>query len=311
MSLKSIWKSTVELSEKLEEVSDVFVYEKKWERQEIDNLPILDENNFKFYVWQTRNTNASQFYSEEFYIWALEKLLKNTPKNSIITIEVWADLKNILILWEEKEQNIASEQIWYIKWLIEKNFKKYEKRIQILNLKDNHKSLFQGLEKKPKIDKKDYINNLDNNFNSNDIYNLLYQALESENWTFKNSIKKLVPKSLKNINNSILYPLSEFAFRITDYINWVYIQWWERNQKKFDVIIQYIINWWYNDFSSIKKIHDFIKSKDLKNNFSSLHFNKEKAIKEREKKDFRKKLKNTIIKYWVVVSLIILWPTAW
>ena len=189
MSLKSIWKSTVELSEKLEEVSDVFVYEKKWERQEIDNLPILDENNFKFYVWQTRNTNASQFYSEEFYIWALEKLLKNTPKNSIITIEVWADLKNILILWEEKEQNIASEQIWYIKWLIEKNFKKYEKRIQILNLKDNHKSLFQGLEKKPKIDKKDYINNLDNNFNSNDIYNLLYQALESENWTFKNSIK--------------------------------------------------------------------------------------------------------------------------
>jgi len=312
--LKNTWKKIIYLAENLEKVSDVFLYLKNWEKKENNEIPELTEKNFKFYVWASREDEEKQFYSEEFYIESIKKFLKEIPKKSKITISIWADFKKFFNNNDIKNDNWMSstEQYWYIKWLINNNLKNYKKRIILESIWDNHKELFKKLWENIHIKPEDFLDNIPEKFNSLDIYNLLYQATKSENKAFFKTIAYTRPESNSIISKDLdsdknYYALAEIAFRITDYLNWIEFQWWERRQQQYDKIILDILSWWYNYYPEIKKVYDFIKNKKSKQNFNSLYFSKNKFEKEKA----RKKIRNFILKTILWVSLIIWWPVAW
>lgn len=313
-NFKWVWEYILSVGEQFRKTPGVFSYYKNWAEQDINSIPKLDENNFKFYVWQTLKFSDNQFYSDEFYIWAIENLLKNTSKDSIILIDVWAELKHIINDdWVSDENRMTTtEQVSYIRNIVKRYFPKDQNRIRINSISETHKELFAKL-----IESWVYWNNENtqlkiNNFNSLDIYNLLYEAIENDS-AFFTRIQSTRPTRLKEQDNenSKYYPLVEIAFRITDYINWVYIQWWERRQNIYDVIIRDILSGWYNHIDSIKKIYDFIKFNDIENGFDSIHFNKKKFEKEQERQKWLKKIRNYI--WWVslAISLILWWWVLW
>lgn len=308
------WETLSNAWERFRKIPGVFSYYKNWEESDINDIPELTSENFKFYVWQTLKFTKDQFYSEEFYVWAIENLLNNTGKTSVINIEVWAELKQILEpKWENSDIRMSTdEQIEYINYIINKYFKKEKKRINVTDLSDNHSELFYKLESDwVKCVLGDEKLNIDT-VNSLNIYNLLYKATESD-LKFFNRLKKTRPTWAKvdDDENWKYYSLAEIAFRLTDYIKWIYIQWWERRQNVYDVIIRDIITGWYNHIELLKQIYDLIESYNPNIDFESIHFNKKKYDKEQNRKEWVKKIKNYVWWLWLAVSLIVTWWIMW
>lgn len=309
-----IWEHITNMWELFRKTPGVISYYKNWDEQNINNLPNLAENNFKFYVWQTIRYSENQFYSPDFYIWAIDNLLKNTSINSKIIIEVWTELKHIINDDNVRDDNkmTTDEQIAFINNIIQNYFKNYSHRIIVNDLSKSHIELFTNLEKKGiKWDSNDIDLNI-STFNSNDLYNLLYQASLLDH-KFFNTVSKTRPSRLKESENESIkyYWLAEIAFRITDYIKWINIQWWERRQNIYDTIIRDIISWWYNKILPIKKIYDFMQDNHINKSFDTLHFNKKKFEKEQDRLNWIKKIKNYISWVSLAVSLVIGWWIWW
>lgn len=313
-NFKWVWEYILSVGEQFRKTPGVFSYYKNWVEQDINSIPKLDENNFKFYVWQTLKFSDNQFYSEDFYVWAIDSLLKNSSNDSIIVIEVWAELKHIMNDDNVDDENkmTTKEQIDYINHIIKKYFKIYSHRIKVNDISQIHKELFSKLRDwwKDWYVTKDELKI--NNFNSLDIYNFLYEATKDDE-KFFSSIQKTRPTRLKEKDdeNGKYYWLAEIAFRLTDYINWIYIHWWERRQNVYDVIIRDILSGWYNYVPSIKKVYDFIQKCNIECSFNSIHFNKKKFEKEQDRQKWIKKIRNYI--WWVslAVSLILAWWIWW
>ncbi len=299
-SFLKIWKSVLNLAEVIKKTPGILTYFINWEKKDLKDISKLNNKNFKFYVWETKKYEKDQFYSENFYIWAIANLIDLLENGWSLDIEVWADVSKIMNEnWEVSNSMTTQEQIEFIREIIRKNFKKFENKINIINTSKRHPELFQELEQ----NWLDWLNSDKNElelwekFKSLDIAKLLYGACK-ENEIFFNKIKWTRPEKIKenDLEKPKYYSIIEIAFRFTDYINWINIHGWERRQERYDVIIRWIINWDYNHIPTIKKIYNFLQTRQNLWTFGSLHFNK---------KIFEKELEETKkIKKWKIINLI-------
>lgn len=312
-SFSNFWKYVLNLAEVIKKTPGVLSYFVNWEKKDLNDIPELGSENFKFYVWETRAQEKNQFYSEDFYIWAIVNIIELLKKGWTLDIEVWADVSKIMN-WKSEDKNdmTTEEQIEFIRDIIRKKFKKYEKKINIIDTSKRHPELFSWLEKDWLDWLEDNLGEVElwDNFNSLDIAKLLYQGCK-EDEKFFNKIKWTRPEKVKENGweKSKYYSLVEIAFRLSDYINWINIHGWERRQEKYDIIIIAIINWNYNYIDSLKKIHDFIKSKQEIKIFNSLHFNRK--IFEKEWEEIKKVKGKKIINLIWMVSLSVWFILTW
>lgn len=313
-----IWENITNLGEKFRKIPWVISYYTNLKEQTINNIPELNESNFRFYVWRTLKSEKNQLYSQDFYVWAIENLLKNTSNNSIIHIEIWAELKNIINDDQvgESEKMSVSEQILYINNIIENNFSKNSDKIKVNDLSKSHSELFSYLKSSWVEVKSKEITLEKDNINSLEIYKLLFNAVNEDEVLFKN-VKATIPLRLRNestkqkwINNWNYYWLVEIAIRLTDYIKWIHIQWWENRQRKYDKIISDILSWNYNYIPTIINIYDFIKQNNINYSFDSIYLDKRKYEKELQRESWLKKIKNQIWAISLALSLAI-WSWIW
>ncbi len=290
----------------------------------------LENNDINLYFWMIYKKN-NQFYSEEFIISAIKNALENT--NWKVNIELWWELSKIMN--SEIQQWVKlydiEEQKKIVLDIINKNFNKIEqKRINLDVINNRHKELFEQLKKDSwfKIDDgnlEDIKNKEIWNITSFDIYKILFLESQKNNNLFKLSAdtKTTYIKEKRNERTSY-YALAEVAIRLKDLIDWKIIQWWENRQKRYDVIINKILNKEYK-FEKLEILYDILEKKDIIsfseenkkyiNNFKQFYVNK-KQLEEQEEnqeelKKINKKIRNLVLKTMLWVSLIIWWPIAW
>ncbi|MFA5916890.1 MAG: hypothetical protein WC850_01495 [Candidatus Gracilibacteria bacterium] len=307
-------KSVLNLAEVIKKTPGILSYFVAGEKKDLHNIPKLNNKNFKFYVGETKKYEKDQFYSEEFYIGAIANLIDLLEKDGTLDIEVGADVSKIMNENGEVTNSMTTqEQIEFIREIIRKNFKKFESKINLINTSKRHPELFNELEKKGLDGLESNIASLElgDNFKSLDIAKLLYKACKKDEKIF-NIIKGTRPEKVKESDSEKpkYYSLVEIAFRLTDYINGITIQGGERRQERYDIIIRAIINGDFNNIPSIKKIYDFLQTKQNLGIFDSLHFNKKAFEKELEKIGKIKRIGKLIGAISLAVSIILGLHTA-
>lgn len=314
-SFSKFWKSVLNLAEVIKKTPGILSYFVAWEKKDLKDIQKLNNKNFKFYVWETKKHEKDQFYSEEFYIWAIANLINLLEKGWILDIEVWADVSKIMNEnWDSENDMTTEEQIEFIREIIRKNFKKFENRINLINTSKRHPELFNELEQ----NWLDWLEwdivelELGDNFKSLDIAKLLYKACKKDE-KFFNIIKWTRPEKIKesNLEKPKYYSLVEIAFRLTDYINWINIHGGERRQERYDIIIRWIINWDYNHIPTIKKIYNFLQTSQNLWTFNSLHFSEKSYEKEQQRIEKIKNIRNVIWAVSLSVLLILWWVSVW
>ena len=279
---------------------------KKINKNEIEN------NEINLYFWELSEKNPI-FYTEEFIIWAIKNSLNSSNENINITLG-W-ELTQIMN-FEVKNNSIdINNQKKYLEKLIDENFLDEKNRIKIDLLKDNHLNLLNKLDiedwfKTDELNLKVLKNKKE--LSSLDIYNLLF--LESIN---NNKILKLSADTkttfLKEKRNerSSYYWLAEVAIRLKDLIDWREIQWWENRQKRYDVIINKILNKEFNS-EKLDILYKYLDSKKINSNkFKQIYIKKDELEKENKNKinlkNVKKKINTLILATFTSVSLTLWW----
>lgn len=306
------WKIKKHLPNVFFEIPGIVYYAKNWVQVDKNEINTIDFSKLKIYVGQTREDDDS-LYSNDFYIWLISSLKDLILKNWILNIEICSNVNTFTNPWNENEMT-ENEQVNYIKKIIDNNFPELKEKIKITKLSDNHKNLLDRFANEwlNIFDKNIDKINLENNIDSLELAKILYIA-SIENLDFQKRIYWTIPTRLKAVKHKKIryYSILEIAIRLTDYINWITIQGWERRQEIYDIIIRAIINWDYNHIPAIKKIYDFLKTKQNLWTFDSLHFNKKAFEKELERKEKVKKIRNVIWAVSLSVSLILWWIWTW
>ena len=281
---------------------------------EIINKSEIENNEINLYFWELSEKNPT-FYTEEFIIWAIKSSLNSSNENINITLG-WK-LKQIMNF--EISNNSTSididNQKKYLKKLINENFLDEKNRIKIDLLEDNHSSLLNKLDAEDwfKTDELD-LEALKNKeeLSSLDIYNLLFLESQQNEKLFK-LIVNTQTKHIKEKRNerSSYYWLAEVAIRLKDLIDWREIQWWENRQKRYDVIINQILNKEFN-FENLEILYKYLDNKKINSNkFKQIYIKKDELEKENRNtidlKNIKKKINTLIFTTFTSVSLILWW----
>jgi len=113
-----------------------------------------------------------------------------------------------------------------------------------------------------------------------------------------NDIEQTIPKNLRHETKSMYYPLAEIGLRLCDFHNWIVIQWGADRQKKYDLVIQNILDGYYDSLQELTN-----KLRKVKNTnhllLSSLYVNKKKT------KQFPKQLHKLLESYaWTSIDVL-------
>ena len=269
-----------------------------WERI---NIKEVENSNIYLYFWELNKTNKA-FYTKEFIIWTIRISLNSTDKNINITLG-WelSKIMNYEILDNSTSINI-NKQKEYLEKLIDENFSDEKNRIKIDLLDNNHSELLNKLNTENwfKTDKL-FLEELKKKkeLSSLDIYNLLFLESEKNKILFKLSANTQT-KYIKEKRNerSSYYWLAEVAIRLKDLLDWKNIQWWENRQKRYDIIINKILNKEF-DSETLDILYKYLDSKKIdSNNFKQIYIKKDELEKEDQNKEWlnkvNKKVRNLI-----------------
>lgn len=304
-----------QVSEILKKVPDILTFSFSWKKSA--NLPKISSINFKLYIWQIFE-DWRWLYDEEFIIWAIKTYLERLNDWEELVIES-ASIVSWLINWlrEEDSALTTDKQIKYLEEIIEKYFHKEKNKIKISKVEDTHIGLFKAIEENW-LDWLKWWDNvkLTKDFSSLDIAKVLFQAAQ-ENENFFNKLVSTIwekkQKTVKHDKNDLksYYALIEIAFRLTDFIKWISIHWWESRQREYDQIIIEILSWWFDHDTKLKAIKEFVLSNAKIPFFRTLNFNKAKYKKEKERQIKEKEfnIKSRIVT--IPVALFVAWLIWW
>lgn len=297
--IKSAWKKFARWllgKNSISDITKVVSYnDLNWNLKE--NIPSLDWNKSHIYMGKM-NEEEIWIYSDDFLKWILQYYFYCTPRWEHITLELANCVSDVL--WENMKWFMDfTKQKEYIQNFVEKNFwKKFIKRLDIIDLETRHPDLFEWLRKyeetikkeawdmwlslweledTPSFDKLDFLETWENKlllpesdkeFTSLDIAKYLYWVCK-KNSLFFDKIKAIKPEKAK----SDFYPIIEISIRLTDLINGISIQWWATKQKQYDAIIREIINPYINisQYSELNQLREFCKNKLWKTNFETIY----------------------------------------
>lgn len=259
-------------------------------------IPILNAEISHIYMWKM-NEEEIWIYSDDFLKWILQYYFYCTPQSEKVTLELANCVSEVL--WENMQWFMNfKKQKEYIQDFVEKNFsRKDAQRLEIIDLESRHPELFTQLrkhEKKikteavekwlsiweldqtPSFDKFEFLDSdkapklpdYEFSFSSLDIAKYLYRVCKN-NALFFDKIKAIKPEKAK----SEFYPLIEISIRLTDFLNWVNIQWWAIKQKNYDAIIREIINPYKNisQYPEIAQLREFCKQRIWERSFETIY----------------------------------------
>lgn len=299
-----------------------------------ENIPFLDGEKSHIYMWKM-NEEEIWIYSDDFLKWILQYYFYCTPKWENITLELANCVSEVL--WENMQWFMNfTKQKEYIQNFVEKNFsRKDTQRLEIIDLESRHPELFTQLrkyEKKIKTeavekwlsiweldqtpsfdnlefldsDKSPKLPDYEFSFSSLDIAKYLYRVCKN-NALFFDKIKAIKPEKAK----SEFYPIIEIALRLTDFLNWVDIQWWAIKQKNYDAIIREIINPYKNisQYPEIAQLREFCKQRIWERSFETIYMDgNSKKYRSYTDKINQEKLSSSKIRiYSAITALALLW----
>lgn len=316
---------------------DVVTYRNNWRQQSDTNL-FIDENA-NWYIWKMFKDKES-IYSESFLVWSLWYLLWKLKPWSKIVIQICRSVSELMNWKDDIEWTLSfEEQKALIISLVRKYHGSYfndcsiEDKLNIIEMKDNNKDLFYILASewiewlccntKPKLDHE--------NFTSKDIAKYLYRVARNDD-LFLNKLIETKPKRLRSNNGpSDYYGMIEISVRLTDYLKWIRLQWWELRQNRYDSIIKEILfgRSLDNIHPMLLDLRQFCRSVvwdqsthkqewDISwgcpNWFSTIYFDAKKHHEYEKKKHNKNKLNRLIA--WIWLSFVIVvwgyyWKTNW
>ena len=284
--------------------------------KEIDELELKNQD-INLYFWMIYEGNNT-FYSQDFIIWTIRNSLEKTKWN--INIELWWELSKVMNseISEWNSINNIENQKNIIRGIINKTFNKTEQeRININILTSRHNDLLGDLEKenwfKVSWNFLEEIKNIDlTEITSLDIYKILYLESQKNDKLFKLSadIQTTHIKEKRNERASY-YSIAEVAIRLKDLIDWKVVQWWENRQKRYDIIINKLLNKEFNS-EILEVLYKLLEENNIESEeFIQFYINK-KQLKEEKNNDenlkkIKKKIRNFIWKTTLAVSLVIWW----
>ena len=279
----------------------------------------LKNDEINLYLWELSEKNPT-FYTEEFIIWAIKNSLNYSNKNINITLG-WelAQIMNFEISDNSTSINI-NKQKEYLEKLIDENFSDEKNRIKINLLNSNHLNLLEQLNNDNWF--KVWNNNLEEiknkdlkDLDSLDIYTLLYLESQQNEKLFKLTANTQTTHIKEKRNErSSYYWLAEVAIRLKDLLDWKNIQWWENRQKRYDIIINKILNKEFNS-EILDIIYEFLDSKKINSNdFKQIYIKKGELEQNNRNqewlKEINKKIRNVIWQTLLGICLVT-WTWYW
>lgn len=249
-------------------------------------------------------------YSDETIIALLKYFFDNTKKGEKIVIELANKVSEILNGEESMELHMNyHQQKEHILELAKTLNKKRQKDLEIVDIKDNNKKLFDVLSNEwiLWLDSEWELQMLWDSFDSLDIARRLYRVIKQDPNYFE-EIKNLKSEEFRQISGeSNYYGLIEMAIRINALLHGITLQWWVARQKKYDAVLLKHINPYIKDFPLLSDFQQFCWTALKENSFKWLYFDTEWSQKLINKID----AKNRIIAKSRNTLLLVIWLNLW
>lgn len=295
-----------------------------WKHDLSENISYINQNissdNTYRYMGKVMKNRDSE-YSPEFIIWSLQYLFEKIPYGKVNFV-IWSKVSEIMNGAKDiKDAMSIEEQKDYIMYYAYQYFPERVNDLNIIDIQQNHPDLFSTLESNPEnpldtLDSNDLPNLDTHHISSLKIAKHLYIACKNDK-NLDNRIRSLTPPNLEEkTESSYYYGLIEIAIRLTDYLNWITIQWWKYGQGKYDQFIKTIIMWSYKNYwwEGLEYLSQFCKEvlKNKNQKFATIHLKtkeyeqkiRDQEIVERRKKD-KIAQKHNMYKNIVITALAI------
>lgn len=290
-------------------------YNFHWKTQDDRNL-VLSEEVASWYIWKMF-IDRDTIYSPDFIIGSIWYLKSKTPKWQRIRVQIARDVSELVNGAQDVKGAMSfEEQKTYIEELAKKYHKLNPEDLLIENISNRHPALFdvlslQGIEWLVS----QQIPALSINADALEIARFLYFVMNESPYFFER-VARTKPAKLKGAQDSAnYYGMIELAIRISDFINWITIQGWEKRQSLYDDIIRSILETDNSREKSLNILKEHIKERiPAERTFASLHFDskKYKELKENQEKakSWERKFLWYVVKWATALSLLLGWAGA-
>lgn len=274
-------------------------YKENGKDKKIENLN-LDADSCHNFIGKMK-INGTGTYSDEVISAMIKYFFDHTKKWEKVVIEI-ANKVSELLNWEESMDGYftSEKQKEHILSLAKEISKKRVKDLQVVDIQDNNKRLFETLENQWLQWLEGWnLPDFNQNFDSLDIAKYLY-SIALQDPKYVDEIKLLKSDSFNgDKKDSDYYGLIEMAIRINALLHGITLQWGVARQKKYDALLLKHINPYTKDFPLLadfkKSCRDFLKWKS----FKGLYFDtqeSEKYINKLDKKShIQSKTRNALL----------------